>query len=68
MAVTWEAQRPRVMIDNLTQAHPVRRGSWYYLVGSAANCCAGPTTGYSVFAGRSNAQPARSSTRTGFRC
>ncbi|MGJ6981675.1 family 43 glycosylhydrolase [Aestuariimicrobium soli] len=26
---------------------------WYYLMGSSANCCAGPATGYSVFAGRS---------------
>lgn len=30
----------------------VRHGDWYYLFGSSANCCAGPTTGYSVFAGR----------------
>lgn len=26
---------------------------WYYLTASSANCCAGPTTGYTVFAGRS---------------
>ena len=31
----------------------VKRGAWYYLFGSSANCCAGPTTGYTVFAGRS---------------
>ncbi|RYU15773.1 family 43 glycosylhydrolase [Nocardioides iriomotensis] len=31
----------------------VRRGDWYYLFGSATNCCAGPLTGYTVFAGRS---------------
>ncbi|WP_432990545.1 family 43 glycosylhydrolase [Dactylosporangium sp. CA-233914] len=44
----------RVTIDNRYEgAYVVRRGPWYYLFGSAANCCAGPTTGYSVFAGRS---------------
>ncbi|HEY6739526.1 MAG TPA: family 43 glycosylhydrolase, partial [Actinopolymorphaceae bacterium] len=26
---------------------------WYYLFASSANCCAGPTTGYTVFVGRS---------------
>jgi arabinan endo-1,5-alpha-L-arabinosidase len=31
----------------------VRRGGWYYLMGSATDCCRGPLTGYSVFAGRS---------------
>ncbi|GAA2757575.1 family 43 glycosylhydrolase [Actinopolymorpha rutila] len=31
----------------------MERDGWYYLFGSSANCCAGPTTGYSVFAGRS---------------
>jgi len=45
----------QVTIDNRYEgAYVVRRGSWYYLFGSAANCCAGPTTGYSVFAGRSH--------------
>jgi arabinan endo-1,5-alpha-L-arabinosidase len=44
----------QVTIDNRYEgAYVVRRGPWYYLFGSAANCCAGPTTGYSVFAGRS---------------
>ncbi|MEV0717200.1 family 43 glycosylhydrolase [Asanoa sp. NPDC050611] len=43
----------QVTIDNRYEgAYVVRRGGWYYLFGSAANCCAGPTTGYSVFAGR----------------
>jgi arabinan endo-1,5-alpha-L-arabinosidase len=43
-----------VAIDNRYEgAYVVRHGSWYYLMGSAANCCAGPTTGYSVFSGRS---------------
>ena len=31
----------------------VRRGGWYYLFASATNCCNGPLTGYTVFAGRS---------------
>jgi arabinan endo-1,5-alpha-L-arabinosidase len=44
----------QVTIDNRYEgAYVVRRGPWYYLFASAANCCAGPTTGYSVFAGRS---------------
>ena len=44
----------QVTIDNRYEgAYVVRRGAWYYLFASAANCCAGPTTGYSVFAGRS---------------
>ncbi len=34
-------------------ANVVRRGDWYYLFASAANCCNGPITGYSVFVGRS---------------
>jgi len=31
----------------------VRRGGWFYFMGSATNCCNGPLTGYSVFAARS---------------
>jgi arabinan endo-1,5-alpha-L-arabinosidase len=43
-----------VAIDNRYEgAYVVRRGGWYYLFASEANCCAGPTTGYSVFVGRS---------------
>jgi arabinan endo-1,5-alpha-L-arabinosidase len=43
-----------VAIDNRYEgAYVIRRGHWYYLFASEANCCAGPTTGYSVFAGRS---------------
>jgi arabinan endo-1,5-alpha-L-arabinosidase len=43
-----------VAIDNRYEgAYVVRRGGWYYLFASEANCCAGPTTGYTVFAGRS---------------
>jgi len=31
----------------------VQHGGYYYLFASATNCCNGPLTGYSVFAGRS---------------
>jgi arabinan endo-1,5-alpha-L-arabinosidase len=34
-------------------AFVVRHGGYYYLFASATNCCNGPLTGYSVFAGRS---------------
>jgi arabinan endo-1,5-alpha-L-arabinosidase len=31
----------------------VQHDGYYYLLGSATNCCDGPLTGYAVFAGRS---------------
>lgn len=44
----------QVAIDNRYEgSFVVRHDGWYYLMASAANCCAGPTTGYSIFAGRS---------------
>ncbi|MGH3648888.1 MAG: family 43 glycosylhydrolase, partial [Micromonosporaceae bacterium] len=44
----------RVAVDNRYEGgYVVRHGGWYYLFGSSASCCAGPTTGYAVFAGRS---------------
>jgi len=44
----------RVAIDNRYEGgYVLRHGEHYYLLASSANCCAGPTTGYSVFAGRS---------------
>lgn len=44
----------QVTIDNRYEgAYVVRHSGWYYLMTSAANCCAGPTTGYAVLAGRS---------------
>jgi hypothetical protein len=44
----------QVAIDNRYEgSYVVEHDGWYYLMGSSANCCAGPTTGYSVFAGRS---------------
>ena len=44
----------RVATDNRFEgAYVVRRGGWWYLFASSGDCCAGPTTGYSVFVGRS---------------
>lgn len=44
-----------VAIDNKFEgAYVVRHGGWWYLFASTANCCAGPTTGYSVQVGRSH--------------
>ena len=43
-----------VAIDNRYEgSYVMRRGGWYYLFASSADCCAGPVTGYSVFTGRS---------------
>ncbi len=39
--------------DRYEGSYVVRHGNWYYFMGSSANCCAGPVTGYSVFSGRS---------------
>ena len=39
--------------DRYEGSYAVYRDGWYYLMGSTSNCCAGPTTGYTVFAGRS---------------
>jgi len=47
------APAQQVAIGNRYEAtNVVRRGGWYYLFASASNCCNGPLTGYSVFAGR----------------
>jgi len=43
-----------VAIDNRYEGpYVIRHGRYYYLFASSANCCAGPTTGYSVYVGRS---------------
>ena len=43
-----------VAIDNKYEgAYTIQRDGWWYLFASSANCCAGPTTGYSVHVGRS---------------
>ncbi|GAA3986466.1 hypothetical protein GCM10022247_01020 [Allokutzneria multivorans] len=39
--------------DRYEGAYVVRKNGWYYLFVSSGNCCVGPATGYSVFAGRS---------------
>lgn len=39
--------------DRYEGSYVVKHGAYYYLTASSANCCAGPTTGYSVYAGRS---------------
>jgi arabinan endo-1,5-alpha-L-arabinosidase len=44
----------QLAIDNKFEgAYVVRRDGYWYLFASTANCCAGPTTGYSVHVGRS---------------
>lgn len=35
-------------------AYVIKHDGWYSLLASSGNCCAGPTTGYTVFAGRSH--------------
>lgn len=40
--------------DRYEGTYVVEHDGWYYLMASSANCCAGPATGYSVFAGRSS--------------
>jgi arabinan endo-1,5-alpha-L-arabinosidase len=44
---------PIVIPNRYEGTHVVRRDGWYYLFGSATNCCNGPLTSYGVFAGRS---------------
>ncbi|HET9221836.1 MAG TPA: family 43 glycosylhydrolase, partial [Roseiflexaceae bacterium] len=51
---TDPATAVQVTIPNRYEgAEVVKRGGYYYLFASASNCCNGPVTGYSVFAGRS---------------
>ncbi|WP_248963666.1 family 43 glycosylhydrolase [Sphaerisporangium perillae] len=43
-----------IAIDNRFEGgYLLRRDGYWYLFASSADCCAGPTTGYSVYAGRS---------------
>jgi hypothetical protein len=61
-------QPTRVAIDNKFEgAYAVRRDGWYYLFASSANCCAGPTTGYSVSVGRSRSPLGPFTDRDGLR-
>jgi arabinan endo-1,5-alpha-L-arabinosidase len=49
-----DSARTQVAIGNRYEgANVVQHDGWYYLFVSATNCCNGPLTGYSVFAGRS---------------
>jgi arabinan endo-1,5-alpha-L-arabinosidase len=49
-----EATQVRITPGNKYEGPEIiRRGGYYYLFLSAANCCNGPLTGYSVFVGRS---------------
>lgn len=44
----------RVLVDNRYEgSYVVEHGGYYYMFASSTNCCAGPVTGYTVFAGRS---------------
>lgn len=44
----------QITIDNKYEgAYVIHRDGYWYLFASSANCCAGPTTGYSVHVGRS---------------
>jgi arabinan endo-1,5-alpha-L-arabinosidase len=43
----------QVAADRFEAPYLIRRGKYYYLFASSSNCCAGPTSGYAVFAGRS---------------
>ncbi|MFL5802159.1 MAG: family 43 glycosylhydrolase [Roseiflexaceae bacterium] len=48
------ASQVQITIANRYEgADVVKHGGYYYLFGSATNCCNGPLTGYSVFVGRS---------------
>jgi len=45
----------QVLIDNRYEgSYVVEHGGYYYMFASSTNCCAGPVTGYTVFAGRSS--------------
>lgn len=48
------ATQTQITIDNRYEGSQVmERDGWWYLLVSATDCCRGPLTGYSVFAGRS---------------
>jgi arabinan endo-1,5-alpha-L-arabinosidase len=48
------ASQVQIAIANRYEgANIFKRGQYYYLFASATDCCRGPLTGYSVFAGRS---------------
>lgn len=48
------ATERQIAIDNRYEGtYIVQRNGWFYFMGSATNCCAGPLTGYAVFTARS---------------
>lgn len=60
------ASQVEVAISNRYEgAHVIEHDGWFYLLGSATNCCAGPLTGYGVFAGRSQSPLGPFEDRTG---
>lgn len=60
------ASQVQVAIPNRYEGtHVVRHGGYFYLLGSATNCCNGPLTGYGVFAGRSTSPTGPFLDRTG---
>lgn len=51
---TDPASQTQITIDNRYEApYIVQKDGYYYLFASATDCCRGPLTGYTVFAGRS---------------
>ncbi|MFL5346536.1 MAG: family 43 glycosylhydrolase [Hyalangium sp.] len=51
---TDAASQKEIISDDIYEgAYIVKHDNYYYFFGSATNCCNGPLTGYSVFAGRS---------------
>jgi len=51
---TDPATQVQISISNRYEGtNVVEHDGYYYLLGSATNCCAGPLTGYGVFVGRS---------------
>lgn len=50
LSVTGDQKQ--VLSTRFEGIYVVKRAGWHYAFGSSANCCAGPTTGYSLFAGR----------------
>ncbi|XBH21148.1 family 43 glycosylhydrolase [Jonesiaceae bacterium BS-20] len=48
-----ESQVEIAISNRYEGTHVIERDGWFYLLASATNCCAGPVTGYGVFAGRS---------------
>lgn len=50
--LTAETEPRKIGAARYEGPYVVHRDGWYYLFASSANCCAGPTTGYSVFVGR----------------